>query len=51
MENLYKAAMDGIGVKVAMMAIRKVLRVTDGTDKEKLDQIIEIVKSYENDNK
>jgi hypothetical protein len=50
MENLYKAAMDGIGAKVAMMAIRKVLRVT-GTDNEKLEQIIAIVHSYENDKK
>lgn len=51
MENLYKAAMDGIGAKVAMMAIRKVLRVTGGTDNEKLEQIIAIVHSYENDQK
>lgn len=47
--NLYKDAMDGIGAKIAMQAIRKVMRDNKTADKDKLEQIRVIVHSFEKD--
>ena len=49
MSEIYRRAMDGIGQKVAMQAIRAVVRKREGTDAVKLQQIIEIVHDYEQD--
>lgn len=48
MEDLYRKAMNGIGIKVAMQEIRKVTRgkLNDG---EKLAAIMGIVDSYKED--
>ena len=48
MSELYRKAMDGIFVTVAMQEIRKVVRGKD-TDQQKLKQIIGIVHEYEED--
>lgn len=49
MANLYKEAMASIAEKIAMQAIRKVIKSGEGTDQEKLDQICTIVSSYMED--
>jgi len=48
MDDLFRKAMSGIGEKVALQEIRKVLR---GKDKEsvKLEKVITIIHSYEED--
>ena len=51
MENYvspYKTAMSGIRVKIAMQAIRKIIR-EDDTDENKLAGIIAVVHEYEED--
>ena len=48
MEDLYRAAMDGICQKVAMQEIRKVIR-SSKPEKTKLDQIVSIIHAYEDD--
>lgn len=51
MENYvspYKTAMSGIRVKIAMQAIRKIIR-EDDTDENKLSGIIAVVHEYEED--
>jgi len=49
MENLYKETMSSIREKVAMQAIRKVVKFPDGTDQQKLDQICNIITAYMED--
>jgi len=49
MENLYRTTMAGIGCKIAMQSIRTVVRNKSIRDEEKLEQIIAIVHSYEED--
>lgn len=44
----YREAMEGIAVKVAMQAIRKIMRETKPDD-AKLEQIISVVHSFEAD--
>ena len=44
----YKTAMDGIRVKMAMQAIRKMIR-EDDTDENKLAGIVTVVHEYEED--
>ena len=46
MKNLFDAAMEGIGEKVALTAIRKVVRSNDNTQ-AKLEKIISIVETYQ----
>lgn len=48
MKNLFREAMDGIGQKVAMQEIRKLIR-SSKPEKEKLELIIGIVHAYEED--
>ena len=48
-KDLYREAMDGIGCKVALQAIRKVIRDNKANEKAKLDQIRIIVHSFEKD--
>ena len=48
-KDLYREAMDGIGCKVALQAIRKVIRDNKTSETGKLDQIRVIVHSYEKD--
>lgn len=48
-EDLYKTAMDGIGCKVALQAIRKIVRDNKIPDNDKLGQIIVVVHSFERD--
>lgn len=48
-EDLYQTAMDGIGCKVALQAIRKIVRDNKITEKDKLGQIITVVHSFERD--
>lgn len=48
-EDLYRSAMDGIAIKVAMQAIRKILRFGNEDDAKKLEQIVTVVHSYEKD--
>lgn len=50
-EDLYRAAMDGIGMKIALQAIRKTLRDSDIPEDEKLGRIVTIVHSFERDMK
>lgn len=45
MKNLFDEAMSGIGEKVALQEIRKVLR-GKGKDDEKLKSIVSIVETY-----
>ena len=47
--NIYRDAMDGIGAKIAMQAIRKVMRDNQTADKDKLEQIRVIIHSFEQD--
>ena len=46
MKNLFDEAMEGIGEKTAMTAIRKVVR-GNASLKTKLEQIISIVETYQ----
>ena len=46
MKNLFDEAMEGIGEKVALTEIRKVIRGNDNT-KAKLEKIISIVETYQ----
>lgn len=46
MKNLFDEAMSGIGEKVALQEIRKVLRGKDN-DKVKLEAVVSIVHTYE----
>jgi hypothetical protein len=48
-KDLYREAMDGIGCKVALQAVRKVIRDNKSSEKAKLEQICIIVHSYEKD--
>lgn len=48
-EDLYKTAMDGISFKVALQAIRKIVRDNKTPEKDKLGQIITVVHSFERD--
>ena len=48
MSELYRKAMDGIFVTVAMQEIRKVVR-SKGPDQQKLEKIVGIVHEYEED--
>lgn len=48
MSELYTKAMQGIGEKVALQEIRKVIRGKD-KEPEKLDKIIGIVHAFEED--
>ena len=48
MKDLFREAMDGIGQKVAMQEIRKLIR-SSKPEKEKLELIIGIVHAYEED--
>jgi len=48
MSELYRKAMDGIFVTVAMQEIRKVVRSKD-PDQQKLEKIVGIVHEYEED--
>ena len=48
-KDLYREAMDGIGCKVALQAIRKVIRDNKISETGKLEQIRVIVHSYEKD--
>ena len=48
-EDLYKEAMNGIGCKVALQAIRKVIRDSNTKDEDKLGQIITVIHSFEQD--
>ncbi len=48
-EDLYRKAMDGIAFKVAMQAIRKILRDNKSDDADKLGKIIIVVHSFERD--
>ena len=50
-EDLYRAAMDGIGMKIALQAIRKTLRDNEIPEGEKLERIVTIVHSFEQDKK
>lgn len=50
-EDLYREAMDGIGMKIALQAIRKVLRSSEIPDGQKLERIVTIVHSFERDMK
>lgn len=50
MADIYRDAMDGICVKIAMQSIRKIIR-GKGTEKEKLDEIICVTQEYEYDTK
>lgn len=47
-KDLYRTAMEGIGQKIAIQEIRKVIRGKD-PEKTKLEKIISIVHSYEED--
>ena len=48
-KDLYREAMDGIGCKVALQAIRKVIRDNKTSEELKLGQIIMVVHSFEKD--
>ena len=48
-EDLYKTAMAGIGFKVAMQAIRKILRDNSTDDVQKMQRIMTVVHSFESD--
>ena len=48
-EDLYRTAMDGIGLKVAMQSIRKVMRDSSLDDEKKLGRIVTIIHSFEHD--
>lgn len=48
-EDLYKTAMDGIACKVALQAIRKIIRDNKVKEEDKLGQIIVVVHSFEKD--
>lgn len=48
MEDLYRSAMDGIGQKVALQEIRKVIRGNKPAG-VKLELIVRIIHSYEDD--
>lgn len=48
-KDLYREAMDGIGCKVALQAVRKVIRDNKSSEKAKLEQICIIVHSFEKD--
>ena len=48
-KDLYREAMDGIGCKVALQAVRKVIRDNKSSEKAKLEQICTIVHSFEKD--
>ena len=50
-EDLYRIAMNGIGLKVAMQSIRKVMRDGDLDDEGKLRRITTIIHSFEHDMK
>lgn len=49
MEDLYMAGMAGIGNKVAMQVIRRIVRDKTLNDGEKLEAIVTVVHSFEND--
>ena len=51
MEDLYRAGMAGIGNKVAMQVIRRIVRDRTLNDTEKLEAIRTVVHSFENDTK
>ena len=49
MEDLYRTEMAGIGTKVAMQVIRRIVRERTLTDREKLEAIVTVVHSFEKD--
>ena len=49
MEDLYKAGMAGIGNKVAMQVIRRIVRDRTLNDTEKLEAIVTVIHSFENE--
>ena len=51
MEDLYRAGMAGIGNKVAMQVIRRIVRDRTLNDTEKLEAIQTVIHSFENDTK
>lgn len=51
MEDLYRAAMEGIAGKIALQSIRKILRDSKINDVAKLNIIMSIVHDYEKDMK
>ena len=51
MEDLYRAGMAGIGNKVAMQVIRRIVRDRTLNDTEKLEAIQTVIHSFENDMK
>ena len=48
-EDLYKTAMNGIGCKVALQSIRKIIRDNKIKESDKLGMIITVVHSFEKD--
>lgn len=48
-EDLYRTAMNGIGCKVALQSIRKVIRDNALSEEEKLGRIRTVVHSFEKD--
>lgn len=49
MEDLYRNEMAGIGTKVAMQVIRRIVRERTLTDREKLEAIQTVIHSFEKD--
>ena len=47
--DLYRTAMEGIGCKVALQSIRKVLRDNKASEQAKLNEIVRIIHSFEHD--
>ena len=50
-DDLYREAMAGIGTKIALQAIRKTIRDSEIPEEEKLERILTIVHSFEQDTK
>ena len=48
-QSLYRDAMNGIKAKVAMQAIRKIIRSSKQTDQEQIADICTIVHEFEDD--
>ena len=48
-EDLYRTAMNGIGCKVALQSIRKVIRDNTLSEEEKLGRIRTVIHSFEKD--
>ena len=51
MEDLYRAGMAGIGTKVAMQVIRRIVRDHTLDDSQKLEAIVTVIHSFEKDTK